>query len=142
MNKKIRKRKIDILFKVAAENDYEIKLPKSYPIEFRYWIRDHYYENKIDQNASAKNKSIRANFFFKNESEETKKKIYMSWLLIQDARDDQHVTEEDFKRMPKRQSEGIKSLLYGKETGVKGRGRVISPDNSLQLSLFDDDEYE
>ena len=142
MNKKLRKRKIHILFKIAADNNSEIRLPKSYPIEFRYWIRDHYYENNIDQNSSAKNKSIRANFLFKNESEETKKKIYMSWILIQDARDDQHVTKENFKRMPKRQSEGIKSLLYGKEPDTKDGKKVIDPESSLQIPLFDGDEYQ
>ena len=119
--------------KIAAEEDEGIELPNSFPIEFRYWIRDHYYEKRIDQRLSPKYKSIRANSLFKNESENTKKKIYMSWVLIQDARDDQYVTEEEFKELNKRQVGGIKSLLVQDD---KVSPNKEESDDDRQLKLF------
>lgn len=131
--------KIKLLYKFSTFNEEGVSLPKTFSIEFRAWIRDFYYQNKIDSRSDMKNKSIRANYLFKNESEHTKKKIYAAWLLIKDAKDDQFVTDEEFSKMPKRTMEGIKSLLYEDENqSIK----KTNDDSGEQLSIPFGEDYE
>jgi hypothetical protein len=79
------------LLRVAAEE----ALPKRFPLAFRYWIRDSYYREYINQTWSPKYKGIAANSLFKNESVRTKSKIYDAWKMVIDAKSDSENDERD-----------------------------------------------
>lgn len=113
-----------------ADDKKEVHLPKTYPRAFRNWLVSTYYKNKIDWRAAPKYRHIRANWLFKNETDATKKKIYLAWI---DAFPPPEEKEEPKEKTRERKPEGIKSLLYKKDKKTKKKK------DTGQLGLFDKD---
>ena len=133
---------IGALLALASEEE----LPKTFPLAFRYWIRDFYYKHNINQTYSPKWKGITANSLFKKEPEHTRRKIYEAWKLIRDARDDKteearHVVAYHGSNVPIRQFDRDKSAMgifwFSDDKGAIERGERANRTDWLITARLD-----
>jgi hypothetical protein len=118
----------------------EEELPKTFPLAFRYWIRDSYYKHNINQTYSPKDKGIIANSLFKKAPEYIRREIYETWKSIRDAKP-RYVVAYHGSNVPIRQFDRDKSAMgifwFSDDKGAIERGERANRTDWLITARLD-----